>query len=814
MFPHRLLASPCGIILRPKSSSKIRASRGITSVIFGGNVSLPLDSPPARLADHAVAMAYAGIPLRTFAREKETISQIIGRSKSLSHKLISSEVAYLTGQADLMLRLEVRDLRPVVELPYPNELSHARVVNWVFSVPYEDPTITTENSDVRENGFRFVLHGRLRRGLFAVRPVERETKIVDAIRRRFPSGVAAKVHVGLGWSDLIVDGTFAARSFDDFASALVSVHDAHVSTDNGPFPVFERTLTVVGYVGDAPDIANLRPLIFVRAAPGKLNSMREHLAASLGVQADDVHVIDGKSDILIIPSVPVASDVLARAERLSHNRSAHDAARIQRLETHLIFGNAATTSALPLAIEFSDANEIVDACTCLAHPKSQHRFDPDTTPYLPDELRHAVANVRFLFRASLAEETTCCDVAPAVAAAERGLMRLGNQLDSRYGELEASKHHEPHDQPRFHEGLIDHHKQIELWVLLSERILRQRTVGSFEEILGQTDRAVSYRGSVQKFLSLADSLMNDFARDVLGLRSTLPIFASLYDSVSAICSQRSTGFVRIPVKHLFRLPLLIPDLWHEVGAYAFFSDSRTQDLLQDAHAASKTAQFLYRDFADYYADLIVYLYGFRENFLRVSISLIRGWLEANPSTMPEPVRHQNYAQLLFRLYHLFEFRARRMGTLPYGTSVREKNVRDTVAELDAFVHQTFPHKAPTLDAGILDVVVDVLGTPRYRLWTKHEVMLDLTHREIPSQKSSRSRIADLRRGDLVDFGDAIDMNAVFGDFYWEAEWRRLKLKHFEGKFRGMAALGRSATIEYHRRLLRYRVTSAAAAVAS
>lgn len=39
-----------------------------------------------------------------------------------------------------------------------------------------------------------------------------------------------------------------------------------------------------------------------------------------------------------------------------------------------------------------------------------------------------------------------------------------------------------------------------------------RTVGSFEELLGQTDRAIAYRDGVQKFLFLADALLADSNR--------------------------------------------------------------------------------------------------------------------------------------------------------------------------------------------------------------------------------------------------------------------------------------------------------------
>ena len=108
-----------------------------------------------------------------------------------------------------------------------------------------------------------------------------------------------------------------------------------------------------------------------------------------------------------------------------------------------------------------------------------------------------------------------------------------------------------------------------IWHVFSERLLRQHTVASFEEMLLQSDRAVVYRGSVQKSLFLADWLMNEFAERIRG-GSLPPMFSAMYDAESRIFSFADVGFVRIPARHLFTLPAVIPDLWHEVGVHWFY----------------------------------------------------------------------------------------------------------------------------------------------------------------------------------------------------------------------------------------------------
>ena len=159
----------------------------------------------------------------------------------------------------------------------------------------------------------------------------------------------------------------------------------------------------------------------------------------------------------------------------------------------------------------------------------------------------------------------------------------------------------------------------------AERILKQRTVGSFDELLGQSDRAITYNGGVQKFLFLADALIDDFVRRVDRLPDKRPIFATLYDSVQTILSVRGLGSSS-PALRIFQLPLALSDLWHEVGIYLFYLryGHNFADPSFDALAA------LVERSADHYGDLIVYLYGFRRSgsaLLHPSLSAVLRLIE-------------------------------------------------------------------------------------------------------------------------------------------------------------------------------------------
>lgn len=766
-----------------------------------------------------VATAYVALPPGTLISEEKRIREgaipplekhLLPHDRSAESMPANFEIACLLGQADLMLQLQLTNLRPVADLDYPSLESEARVFNWVFSVPYTYPD---EAAFVLGTpGLRFVLHLRLRRGLFAFAPIERETRIVNHLAAVLKAqAIPAAIEAGLGWSDMIINGVVPWDRFEQFRRAVITIHETHyIDESERRYPVFERTLTVLGYVpGELPDISGLQPLILARTKPGQLYGAVDQLVNALAIDRDSLRIVDGKSDIVALPGAAgMPEDFLRRHRNLvsSTDHSRH----LQRLETHIMVeqSDAQLVNIDPLMPK--PEHRLATQCFCRLNKRPVYEPAREKVR-LPNELEQSIQNVRFLFKAAMEDETNCCDVAPALRAGERGLSRLGKivrqlneKLHSGLSDSEARK---------IHASIGDAHKQIELWSLLAERILRQRTIGSFEEILGQTDRALSYRGGVQKFLYLADSLMNEFA---LLVRATLlrhnafldggtslpalPVFASLYDSVATIQSMRGTGLVRIPVKHLFKLPFVIPDLWHEVGAYFFFRAYPIDILLPNDDASLPDTQRRYLELADHYADLLVYLVGFRQNFTRFMTSLVRGSLEAlSARAVPLAIRSEKYGNVLLRLYLVSEFEQWRSEPASIAAALDHGTVRAILDTLDEVVRGRFggsDEKLPPHNNDLLDRVASAVLSRRFAV-EQRRLTTDLLSCTAPPRRKSKR--GELFAGQLMGFGSKTDLNAIYGTFYWEREYRRMRKLPFEHRFKAMAALGRSVTIECQKR---------------
>ncbi|HEY0156663.1 MAG TPA: hypothetical protein VGF28_05160 [Thermoanaerobaculia bacterium] len=327
---------------------------------------------------------------------------------------------------------------------------------------------------------------------------------------------------------------------------------------------------------------------------------------------------------------------------------------------------------------------------------------------------------------------------------------------------------------------------------------------------------------MQKFLFLADKLVGDFAKRLLGRFRVkfkdelqgktieLPFFATIYDSVKTILSFRN-GLVRVPTRNIFQLPLALAGLWHEVGVALFFG-WYTEEIAELTPETDRNA-FL-AALGDHFAAVIVYLYGFGGNYA-FFLSMAHGFNEIYRDA-DETIRQYAYRQFLVRLYLVYE--------LDWMRSALRENDRIRLQML--FQPRTLAKFLSTqLEAEVNAVATryDSLAIPAPYWGVLH---LDVTtadftlfHRNLylpfisePALTDpSKLNVAPFEEGLLKNFGPDEDLNAWFAAlaYYVQAADRADDIPYFEM----MASLGKSAAIEYHRRQMtdRSNTTSAASA---
>jgi hypothetical protein len=336
-------------------------------------------------------------------------------------------------------------------------------------------------------------------------------------------------------------------------------------------------------------------------------------------------------------------------------------------------------------------------------------------------------------------------------------------------------------------------KRLDEWHRLAELLLRQRTVGSYDEILGQSDRSIVYSGGVQKFLYLADQLMRDFARRVQPINP--PDFAAIYDSVKGIFSfYRSGALVRVPTSRIFGFPLIVPDLWHEVAAALFFM--RHGEAFGGIVRDDEQRNEYIANIADHYADVIVYLHGFRGDFDMFLVSLVHGWTLAYRD-VPEEVWRRSVGHFLLRAYLIYEF-----------DRLRAARKSGDPTQIEPFLD---PEIAAVLIPGLKELLARLVPEEQWKSiggadWRRvHENSVTITfsqyHRQLywpfvdlqfPVQSID---LAPYDKGEITELEGA-DINALFGEL---ADRLARKKRLSDEDFAATAALGQSAAIEYHRR---------------
>ncbi|HYH07005.1 MAG TPA: serine/threonine-protein kinase [Thermoanaerobaculia bacterium] len=755
-----------------------------------------------RLRDKGIATAFAtvgvGEVLPEIERMRDAADQL-RRNPQWADELSAPESIFLLGQADVATMFETSNFKRVFELRYPQAQSRAAVVNWVFSVPYDvdpDPKITS-----RGDRLRFILHLRLRRSVYAFRNIEERIvqKVLGLLRGHAEN---IRIHVGLGWSDLVVDAHFSPRMLHKLAASIVQIHGLRMRyrTKAGPadFPVLQRMLTVLGYVGEPPHFPDRGHVTFLRGKPGQYLALEELLR---GYGA--VFMLDGKADFMVV-SKPKEKDWLARQRELGDGR--YDD-RLRKVETHLMkvpAGRLREAAGSPDLVIETDETFDREVCECrtigetkLASLDSLMSDLHGHRNLLPTEQRYAIDNTLFLLSASLRDASICCDARDAVLASHDGLTKILRALDAVDREFADALPTERHAH------VVALWRRLDEWHRFTELLLRQRTVGSFEELLGQSDRSVVYSGGVQKFLYLADQLIADFAKKLAP--ENPPRFATIYDSVKTPFSFRM-GVVRVPTSKIFSFPLVVPDLWHEVAGTLFFLRYGRQ--INERALPGQQNAFL-ENLADHYADMMVYLHGFGADFERFLVSLAHGWTRAY-GDMSSALGRSSIGQFLIRAYLILE--------LHHVRGLQQSGGKDPASDFYIDLQRTTTRILEDLRSRLLpshkalQPLAELATEADWQLLHKNVTTVDFSdyHRQLYAplvDVRASAPGADLSRfaeGEVVALTDDDDLNALFGELAYRVATGRDTARHF----RTMAALGRSAEIEYHRRQLSTRTVSA------
>lgn len=762
---------------------------------------------PPRLANHGYATIYLSFRPGVFAEEHRHAKSVLKINKDDPFEGVLSpepEILYLLGQARFAARVKAIDYRSIVRRAYPDRASHALVSNAVFSIPYERETERAFSHAPGEEGtLRYLTHLRVRRTIYTRDPVLAESLIIERLRELADQmDGETTIEAGLGWADFIVSGVFHPSKFNDFLKNLVEFNRVSIGhrAIGDPHCVFKRSLTLLGYSWNRPDAApavvpNLKALMFIRARPGHLSTVESCVRRRFPLAK--IEFVDGKIDVIatIDPETSTANGVAPAADffkqhEILSEKTGHES--IEKFETHLVFGS---TLFEDWRTKDPDAEVETPACGCadVQHP-------PCETEHLPERLHSAVKNMEFLFSATMRDPANCCDARSAVLACEDALDRLVKQgylrnVNARYAG--------PREADALHDHNVANLRRIDQWVRTSERILRQRTVGSFEEFLGQSDRAVSYRGGAQKVLTVADNLMNDFYAKVVGLRNPEPFFTSLYDSAGSVEIINETGFVRLPVWALFFLPGVVPDLWHEVGTFHYFKTILAKDLkLDDAFPEHRT---LYYDLGDHYGDLISFVYGFRLDLEQFAIALVEGWLASDiQKIIPKPVRERSFIHILVRIVAIYEFFLRHVAH--DRDSETQANVLSAcwIEVVEVIAHYCGPERVPAMNDKTLDYIQVILGkkvlADRLTYLRKRIEHRDLRRLFKLAQPAPDEAFQFGEPAALRSFNTKTDLNDEFRKLLWAVlKNKKLPRNKRPKAFAYTAALIRSAALEYHRR---------------
>jgi hypothetical protein len=749
-----------------------------------------------RFEDEGVAFGHLALPPETYVDEVEELKGAIEKIAP-----VASTISYLTGQADVLVQLRLQEFRSAFQLRYASEATGA---NWLFAVPFikaatkddEKPRREKTSADADELALRYVVHLRVNRDVYRCGGAAAEEELVAAIYEKCVGGITAEVLAGFGWSDLLISGWMTNDR--DFVTFMREVEHLTVKSGGGGH-AFRRVLTLIGYDVDGLDLTkpssiSVRPVIFARALPTHMREAERELAA-LGHEAWQRFSTDGKWDLVTFPGpddpdVPLGEFLARHQAHVIEGKPLTDHG-IERVETHLL------SQRIPGPMPRPNSSQVVPSCQCHSAISDETELLGESEKILPEALVVAIRNVLNLFRAASKDTTNCCDIVPSLRRCELGLRRLlehHRHLD-RLAKSDTSVNPLHASRPAYwwYSFLVKVRADIEDWCTYAERSVSQRTVGRFEEFLVQNERVVSYRGGVQKLLYLADALLNDYGRRVLP-QTEVPAFMTLYDPVDTVVSMRVVGFVRVPARYLFILPLAITHLWHEVGVYAFYAkyrlpfDTRTKARLEEfTEVTSETSRDsmvnLVLDIADMYGDATTLVQGFGNDLERFILSLASAMFEQNGfRSANDAIRDRYLVYLMLRLYLAAEFRYRcelvemKVGVAPLSFdraaldswTPNASFVETTLADLKDVLHRQLLQYKRYEHIEVSDAVLAAVkkAVAKGVRVVHRKYLSDLVWQHAGTQRTSAAAVEDdsfkrIMQGEVWRYDSNVDMNSLF-----------------------------------------------------
>jgi hypothetical protein len=605
----------------------------------------------------------------------------------------------------VLCSIRTGDFRTILDAAYPWTSSAASGVTWTFAVPLRR-TREIETPPVH-GAIEYTINLRLRRNVYVLPAIEEVVveRILEAVRSLDP---AAQLLCESGWSDFNVIGRLGHDRLSDFTALLFELQNLRVQTPDDSFLLFnDVSSTLAEPVRSNIDMPGTHAVVSFRVPPGR---WREAVARVYERGARPFLDTNGRVSAIGPASAFRDSD-------------------LPFIDESLFF--------LPL-----DANETAVApeqqgneCSCSAafQTLSKQLFDAIEVarPTLNRGDLQPIHDGCVLLQRMARDTRVCCDLRLAVQACIEALLsifpggaRLSDFLDE--------------------------------WHQFVETLHRQRGTS----LCAATRRgawAPSRQLMLHKLGYLADSLINDFARR---LDPNAPAFGTVFDPNTAAANVAGTGLVNIPLANAFTLPLSIPDLWHEVGVALFF-----RRLAGLGARSGEEQTFLITNSANYYADLLVYLYGFGANIRNFLVTITHGWMgafdRAQPATQATAV-----ASLLTRWYLVYEFHSLRNAIRTHGGAAAERFMDPDVA--DSLIRE------------LQGLVYELHIEDRFRLAINDAQWGELKH-AIRSEEFSRyyrvlyaslirvsvdvtrPSIAAYIDGVVEPFEDGADFNAYFGE---------------------------------------------------
>lgn len=823
-------------------------------------------------------------PLLDFAKQSERLEGSIESTRAaaergFSHRdvLGKSQILAVAGECDLLLRLDLTDLRAVTYLQSNLLDSGVQSAAWVLSVPYEPAETPADPEGSRPHGaagvrpIHFVVHLRLRRAVYRVAGGEAAVlERIEDLLGKFPE-IDATIHAGLGWFDLLISGRFTVPT-ETFAGFLVGLSKMHFGESVENVAV-QKLLTLLGVeAGTGGTRLVSRPIVVARtSSAGYTRSpalLREHYR---GMGAELLYV-DGTRDVLVLPgedAPPLPLEEILAA--FSNQGERFLDAGIERLETHLLVmkpSDLEAQSSRGFSGRIAEPTVVPGSCSCSSVADELRELAKRVERLaVPEALRLTVLNVLTLQSYALNDETSCCDLRPALAASAAALGRIINGIEW----LQRLHEGDPEHEPYWYEALHTRRDLLDHWCRSSEAVLSERTAGGFQEFFDVNDRIVAYRGGVQKLLLITDHLLNSFLSEIdsspTELDAATALFATVHEPINAIRSEPALGFVKLPLRHRFSLPLVLPQLWHEVGQFVFRrrypipEHPETQRRLRELErqlrerarklqrirssllsaqstgpgtgmtAASKRAlrkldrvdaelkglaehsrrsDEIFRILSDIYADLVVFVFGFRGDFTGFLLYLTTLYFDlARDESQQREAWERACDVLLIRLYCVSRVAVRwSEGREPETKGWRRCRVDSLVSLVQKVASLPLYEDLPPLPGKLRKRVYRIVTEKRVVEFIMQYIE-DFCADHLPAPRedlggwkidpTTRDRI---EAGEVVDLDVPWQINPYYGHLYTRQLQERLgqteKRREASLWFREMAALGKSALLAFYR----------------